>query len=332
MPFRDVISQLNFFGRCQKYGISLWQCPDFLFLVMGFVIVVSAVLSYVLGNRYVDDPLLTVLAVLMLSVFLLIIAFAITQSFERLAEANRMKTEFIGVVSHQLRSPLTNLRWGLDFLIGEETKRSQEELGYFQMLKENTSRMNELVNDLLTVSRIDEGRFPFRKQEFGFEDVVQAVITEFQSFIQAANVDVNVEGERIPKMYNDPGLVRHVVNNLVDNAIRYASEEQAAVPSEDQRKNTITIRYEERNNHLYVEVEDNGVGIPKDDQKYIFQKFFRSKNAVRHQTQGSGLGLYIVKSLLEKAGGDIGFRSEENKGSTFWFTLPMDSAPETKKG
>ncbi|MDP1538606.1 MAG: ATP-binding protein [bacterium] len=78
------------------------------------------------------------------------------------------------------------------------------------------------------------------------------------------------------------------------------------------------------NRHLYVEVKDNGVGIPKDDQKYIFQKFFRSANIKRHQIEGSGLGLYIAKSMIEKSGGKIGFKSQEDVGSTFWFTLPLN--------
>ena len=75
--------------------------------------------------------------------------------------------------------------------------------------------------------------------------------------------------------------------------------------------------------NLYFEIKDNGVGIPKGDQKYIFQKFFRSENILRYQTQGSGLGLYISKAIVERSGGKIGFKSEENKGSTFWFTLPI---------
>jgi len=120
-------------------------------------------------------------------------------------------------------------------------------------------------------------------------------------------------------------LVRHVLGNLVDNAIRYAWKDGGGVPEENRRKNRIVIRYQPEGQNVRVEVEDNGVGIPAFDQKFIFQKFFRSTNAVRRQTEGSGLGLFIVKSLLENTGGTIGFRSAENKGSTFWFMLPLHS-------
>ncbi len=93
--------------------------------------------------------------------------------------------------------------------------------------------------------------------------------------------------------------------------------------AEDKRK--VEILLEKRRQKIYFEIKDNGVGIPKTDQKYIFQKFFRSENILKYQTQGSGLGLFIAKSIIEESGGKMSFKSEENKGSTFWFTLPIHS-------
>jgi signal transduction histidine kinase len=203
-----------------------------------------------------------------------------------------------------------------------ETKPDQtkQEAGYFQILKENVGRMHEMVNDLLTVSRAEQGTLPFLEKEFSFEDLVKSVLLEYHSSVVASNIEVKIEGEKIPKIWNDPSMVRHMISNLVDNAIRYAWRNEIA----DKRdKSRITIRYVKIGEKIRCEVKDNGVGIPRADQKYIFTKFFRSGNAVRHQTEGSGLGLYIVKSLLERAGGQIGFESEENQGSTFWFTLPV---------
>ncbi len=322
MTLREFFVKLNVVEECKRYGTSLWQCPQLLFLVMGALIIISVIFSFLMGRRYIDDPQITVLLILALAGVLLSIAFIITRSFEQLAEANRLKSEFISIVSHQLRSPLTNLKWGLDFLISEGSARSQQETGYFQVLKENIDRMHELVNDLLTVSRVEQGTFPFQEKEFEFEEILKQVVMEFQSVAQASNIEIKVDGERIPKLYSDPSLVRHVLANLVDNAVRYAWKDGEAVPKEERRRNQIMIRYRNEGQNVRLEVEDNGVGIPLQDQGYIFQKFFRSSNAVRRQTEGSGLGLFIVKSLLEKTGGQIGFRSAENKGSTFWFTLP----------
>lgn len=320
MSIRELLLQLHLGEECKKYATPLWQCPQFLFLIMGILIIVSVLFSFVLGQQYIQDPQTTLIFILALTGVLMAMAFTITRSFEQLAEANRMKTEFISIVSHQLRSPLTNLKWGLDYLMTEgKPQQTKEEAGYFQILKENVGRMHEMVNDLLTVSRAEQGRLPFEEKEFALEDIIKAVLLEFHSSAIASNVEIKVEGEKVSQIWSDPSLVKHVLANLVDNAIRYAWR---GAPRAEKEKSRITIRYFETGNKIRCEVEDNGVGIPGKDQKYIFTKFFRSGNAVRHQTEGSGLGLYIVRSLLERAGGQIGFESEENKGSTFWFTLP----------
>lgn len=317
---------MNVAEECRKYSTGLWQCPQFLFLVMGILIIISVTFSFSLGKRYIDDPQITLLLILSLTGVLLSMAFIITRSFEQLAEANRLKTEFVSIVSHQLRSPLTNLKWGLDFLLSEGAARNQQETGYFHILNENIGRMHELVNDLLTVSRVQQGTFPFQEKEFELQEVIDQVLVEYQSAALASNVEIKVEGGRMPKLYNDPSLVRHVLGNLIDNAIRYAWKGSEAAPQGKRERSRIVIRLKDEGSNARVELADNGVGIPAEDQKFIFQKFFRSSNAVRRQTEGSGLGLFIVKSLLEKAGGEIGFKSEENKGSTFWFTLPYGGA------
>ncbi len=319
---RTLILPFDIFGECRKYNIPLWQCPQFLFLMMGSLIIISSLFSYVLGTKYIEDPQITTLFILFLTGILLAITFVITRSFERLAEANRLKSEFISIVSHQLRSPLTNVKWGLDFLREEGGKRTEQEGEYFDIIRENTRRMEELVEDLLTVSRIQQGSLPFQKKEFSFEELLRTVLSEFQSFINASNIEVKIEGEKMAQIVTDPSLVRHIVANLLDNAIRYAWQESSQDSRERKENRKILVRYRQLDDLLQVEVQDNGIGIPQEDQRFIFQKFFRSSNAVRRQTQGSGLGLYIVKSLLEKMGGTIGFASEENKGSTFWFTIP----------
>ena len=328
MTIREFFLKLNISEECKKYSVSLWQCPQFLFLIMGMVILVSLTFSYLIGRRYLDEQI-TAFLILVLAGILLSLAFIITRNFEQLAEANRLKSEFISIVSHQLRSPLTNLKWGIDFLTGEGAVRNQQEAGYFQIVKENIDRMHELVNDLLTVSRVEQGTFPFQEKEFELKEIVKQVFVEFQSSTQASNIEVKVDGENIPKLYNDPSLVHHVLGNLIDNAVRYAWKDRETVSREERRRNRIVLRWRHEGQHVRVEVEDNGVGIPSEDQKYIFQKFFRSSNAVRRQTEGSGLGLFIVKSLIEKIGGRVGFRSVENKGSTFWFTLPYRAKRHT---
>ncbi len=316
---KNIARQLNVVHEAKRYGVPLWQSPQFLFVVMGIIIIISTFISYLLGVRYIGDILTAVLLILGLAGMQLIIAFVITRSFERLIEAARLKAEFVSVVSHQLRSPLTNLKWALDFLrSGKSAGNREKEEDYLQILNDNTLRMQELINDLLITSRLEQGRLPFHNQEFSFDDLIKSVVEDFQPFIQASNIALEIKKEDgLPPIFSDPTKIYQTIANLLDNAIRYTKK--SGGKTEEQAR--ISIQYHRKGSKLYFEIEDNGIGIPQEDQKYIFQKFFRSKNASRVQTRGSGLGLHIAKSIIEKAGGAFGFRSQEYKGSTFWFTL-----------
>jgi signal transduction histidine kinase len=315
MILKKIISQLNILAQCRGYGLSLWQCPQFLFSIMGIIIIGSTLIVYVIGTRYIEDPEIVALITLLITAILFAIAFTITRSFERLAEASRMKSEFISVVSHQLRAPLSNLRWALEIVMaGRVNSLSEKQLEYFKILKENSDRMRELIKDLLIVSRIETTKLPLKKQRLSLEELIQGLIKEFELFARASNIEIFFEREKnLPGIFTDPSQIRLAIENLLDNAIRYIKG-----------KGKVLIKLKKQRENIYFEINDNGVGIPKEDQKYIFQKFFRSENVLRYQTQGSGLGLYIARSIIERSGGKIGFTSEENKGSTFWFTLPIN--------
>ena len=314
MNFKGIWAQLNIVAQCRKYGLSVWQCPQFLFLIMGLVITISTLTAYAIGTRYIEEPRMVALIVLLTTAILFIIAVIITDSFERLAEANRMKSEFVSIVSHQLRSPLSNLRWALELLMsGKIGKIEEKQLEYFTILKENSNRMKELIEDLLIVSRIETAKLLIKKMEFSLEDLVKELIKELTPFALASNVEIKfLNKEDLPKVFADPSQIRLVIENLLDNAIRYIKG-----------IGVVEIKIESQEKNIYFEIKDNGVGIPKEEQKYIFQKFFRSENALRYQTQGSGLGLYISKAIIEKSEGKIGFKSQKGIGSTFWFTLPL---------
>lgn len=314
MNFKKIISQLNIVAQCKKYRIPLWQCPQFLFLIMGAIIIASIFTAYVVATRYVAEPGIVALIVLLLTMILFIIAVIITQSFERLAEASRLKSEFISIVSHHLRSPLTNLEWIIELISsGRFGSVTEKQLEYFKILKENSDRMRELVADLLIVFRIEQGKFPMKKEEISLKDLVEKTVKEMEIFIKESNVEIEFKTEKnLPPIFTDSSQLKLVIKNLLDNAVRYIKG-----------KGKVEIKLEKKGKNFYFEIKDTGVGIPKNDQKYVFQRFFRSSNALRYQTGGSGIGLYIAKSIIEKTGGKIGFKSEENKGSTFYFTLPI---------
>ncbi len=313
MPLK-FLDQLNIPGQCRRYGLSLWQCPQFLFLIMGIIIVSASIVSYLIGTRYITDPEIVALLVLAVSTLLFIIAFIITRSFERLAEASRMKSEFINIISHQLRSPLTNIKWTFELLTSKELKvpsRKIEE--YLNNVKENIARMVELIDDLLVVSKIEQGTFPILKKEIFLEDVIKDLISRFKIFAEASRIDLSFSPQKnLPEVYADPSLLKLVMENLIDNAIRYTKG-----------GGKVELKLTKKEKNIIFEIKDTGVGIPEKEQKYIFRKFFRAENVIKERTRGSGLGLYVCKSIVERSGGKIWFESKESKGTTFIFTHPI---------
>lgn len=314
--FEKLFQQLNIREQCKKYHLALWECPQFLFLVMGGIIIASSLFIYMVGNRYINNPLTVALITFALVTILLIIDFIITRSVEHLAEANRMKSEFISIATHELRAPLANLRWIIELMVsGKLIKNKRKYTEYLRLLKENIYRMQESVSDLLTISRIEASKLPIKKKSFSIKKMVKDLISEYKAFAESCNVETVLRSRgSIPQIYSDPIQIKLVIENLLDNAIRYTKE-----------KGRVEIELSKKNKVVHFSIKDNGIGIPREEHKYIFQKFFRAKNVRDYQPQGSGLGLYIAKSIIKRIGGKIGFHSKEDKGSTFWFSIPIKS-------
>ena len=298
MFFKKNLSQLNIAAQCRKNGLPLHQCPQIIFLIMGIIIIGTMISFYAIGMHWIEDPATVALIISIITIVLLILSFIITRSFERLAEASRMKTEFINIVSHQLRSPLTNLKWATDFLkTATLNKLDESETEFFYVLEENCKRMNELINNLLTVSRIEQKRLIENKKIVSLPRLLKEIIKESNAFAIASNVTIKTEiEEKIPEIYCTRSLIKTVIENLINNAIHYSSAKDNSEP----QKKIVEIKLNKRGKNIYLEIQDYGIGIPEEDKKFIFEKFFRSKNVSKHQTRGSGLGLFIAKSIVKK--------------------------------
>ncbi len=311
---KNLASRLNPLSPCRKYGVSIWQCPQFLFLLIGIVIIFAIIVAYFVATLKIRDPFIVSLVVLAVGAVLLIINFIITNSFQRMAEASRMKTEFIDIVSHQLRAPLTNINFSLDFLMSDKQNRpNAKQKEFLEIVIENSKRMGGLVDNLLAVSRMESGRFPMKKKNVSLDKMTSKLIKEFGSLAQASNVEVSFDSEpNLPLVFADPLWLEQVVENLLDNAIRYTKG-----------GGKIKIVIKSKGEKVHFQITDSGVGIPKHEQKNIFIKFFRSANALKKQTHGSGLGLHISRKIVEILGGKIWFKSKEGHGTTFYFFLPV---------
>lgn len=313
--YRMLENRFEILLECKRNGLSLWQCPPFLFLIMGLVNIVAMVGSYLLASRYVDEPEIAAAIVALVSAFILIIGYFIISGFNKIAELNKMKSEFISIVSHQLRSPLSIFKWTVDLLLGDIVKNQTliKDNNYLKILQENTERMIRTVNILLETNKIEADRFILNKSMISLEAVTEESVKHFTDYTQSTGVAIMYgKPEGLPKIFADAERLKMVIENLIDNALRYS-----------RKGGKIFITITKGFNHLRWEIKDEGVGIPEKDQKFIFQKFFRSDNASRYQTSGSGLGLYIARALIKESGGDMQFSSKENEGSTFWFTLPI---------
>jgi signal transduction histidine kinase len=307
-----MFQKLNPFKQCRQYGLSVWQCPSFLFVIIGLVVVLAMMSTYFIAAKY-TQPEIVALITIGVTAIIFINGYFVIQGFEKLAQANHMKSEFVGIVSHQLRTPLTSIKWALNLIMlkGRDSF-TKEQLGILNDIKENNQRMVNLVNDLLSISRIEQGRLNLKLKKISLEEIVKGIVKEYRSLAKASNVKFSLEIDKLPLILVDPRGIDLIFRNLIDNAVRYINN-----------KGIVKIKLAKQGNLVRCKVEDNGVGIPKEDQKKIFQKFFRSQNVMKYQTEGTGLGLFITKSVVKASKGRIGFQSQEGKGSTFWFELPI---------
>lgn len=309
-----VLERLNLAAACRAQHLGLWSCPPFLFVVMGFVNIAAMLSSWLLANRYVAEPHLVALTVIAVSTMIFIIGYSVTHGFMKIAETNRIKSEFIGIVSHQLRSPLAVFKWTLETLARGTPPAAPDAAGHLETLREQTEKMIQMINMLLEVSRLEGGRLLLRREPVRLERLTEKILRSYADYARAMRVTLEyATPPGLPPVRGDAEKLTMVAQNLLDNAIRYS-------PSGGRVRIAIGAKGPEL---LEWKVEDTGVGIPAAEQRNVFKKFFRSETAVRRQAHGSGLGLYIAASFVTALGGEIGFHSEEGKGSAFWFRLPV---------
>ena len=312
-----ILKPLSGFRYRKEFNIPFWQWPSFLFSLMGVINVSSCLFFYLIGQKYIKKPEIVVLITLGIAAFLFIISYAVTRSLNNLVELNRAKAEFIKIVSHQLRAPLTNIRWSIEFLISRrKERRDKDDLGeeeYLNMIRENSKRLENLLSDLLIVNRLKEESFFENKEKFNFIETIKEAIKDFQYFARSSNVELVTKVIDRPVYVNGNRLLLEIAfENIVRNAIGF---------NRPGGKVEIALTYHP--DQILVTVKDEGEGIRKEERKYIFQRFFRGSNAFELKPQGTGLSLYITKEIIAKHNGKIWFKTKEGLGTTFYFTLPI---------
>lgn len=230
---------------------------------------------------------------------------------EELKNTLKMQSDFVSFVSHQLRTPLAGIRWMLELAEGE-TNVPEEASHYIHDAQRSTERLVTLVNDLLNISRLERGKIEVSPAPTHLGELTESVLEDIAMLVSEKQHQLTAEGlANVPVLSLDPQLTRQVVLNLLSNAIKYTNP-----------GGKIDVRLEQKDGKVVWSVQDNGLGIPKGAQERLFEKFFRADNVARVATEGTGLGLHIVRLIVEQMGGRIGFESEEGKGSRFYFMMP----------
>jgi PAS domain S-box-containing protein len=255
-------------------------------------------------------------------------------------EIDKAKTEFVSLASHQLRTPLSTVSWYSEMLLaGDVGEMTPEQKKYLEEIYHGNQRMVDLVNTLLDVSRIELGTFIMESKPIDIVKLAQGVIEEHKLQIREKRIRFsNSFGKNIQNIQADPKILRMVVQNLLSNAIKYTPEGgKVEVSISLKRGNLKNVESGFKNRKtaggdtVLLKIIDTGYGIPIDQQNKIFTKLFRADNVIGKDTEGTGLGLYIAKSIVEQSGGKIWFESDENKGTTFYVQLPIQK-PKYRNG
>jgi len=312
--FKKLLDSANLMQQCRENGISIWECPTFLFILIGLLDILVTILIYFVASR-LGDPIFTVASLAFTNIAIMSIGMVLIKAAEKVIKANQIRSEFVSIASHQLRAPLGNIRWAADLLensrIGNLSNKQKE---YIESIQANNKRMIKLLNDLLDVSKINTGTMIGVARTIALEEIVQQIIEEYNSIAKFRGVQLTLDvDDGLPMVTINPERIKIAIQNLVDNAVKYS-----------RNRGEVKVFVSRMKNNVLLKIEDSGAGIPQKQQKDVFKKFFRSTNVKKYEVIGTGLGLFIAKSAVEGSNGRIWFRSAEDKGSTFYCSFPFE--------
>lgn len=243
---------------------------------------------------------------------------ALSEQNERLRELDRLKDEFIALVSHELRTPLTSIHGYLELLLdGGAGELSQEQERFLSVVERNSKRLMQLVGDLLFMAQVEAGKLALDLEEVDLNELVGECLEAARPIADDHAIELVAEVEETPTMLGDRSRLTQVLDNLISNALKFTP-----------RSGRVAVRVSIAGDDVLVEIQDTGVGIPSAEQDRLFERFFRSSNANEQAIPGSGLGLTIAKTIVERHEGSIAIESTEGVGTTVRVRLPVRTAVE----
>ncbi len=240
-----------------------------------------------------------------------------------LNERVREQRDFLSHTASEIRTPLNIFRWSLEMLrFGDTGQLNKEQMELIEQMNQTNERIRSMVDEMILVSSMDKGALKLDREPVVIEDVIDEVAGEFSVKMRERMIDFYWRRPEhpMPRVDADRKRISDVIANLIGNSVKFTGKEgHIFVTVSESDVSGPSMR---RGHFVHIQVEDNGRGIPSDQRKFVFRRFFRARNVIGEEIEGTGLGLYISKILIEMHGGEIWFESEENSGSTFTFSLP----------
>jgi len=283
--------------------------------ILGIIVLVFLIYSIFFYLRLTKNIILSPIPIIMViaSILIYLINRDIVDTAKQTRNIESAKTDFVSLASHQLCTPLSAISWYSEMLLtGDAGELNKEQRKYLETIYRSTKRMVVLVNALLNVSRIDLGTFSIEPETTDIRKIADTVLEELPPLMKKKQLNITRHYDEIPEFSADPNLMKIIFQNILSNSIKYTPE-----------GGNIEVTIEKKGRKLRIIIRDSGCGIPPEQQSRVFQKLFRADNVRRLETDGTGLGLYIVKAIIDYSGGNIWFKSDVGKGTAFYIEFPI---------
>lgn len=311
---RKIQTGFDIKKQAKELGVPIWLTPTMLFLLIGIVTVFFMAIVYATAQD-TENPYVLILSEIGVVIMVLSVGNFMVHLFEQLARTNKSKSEFIAIASHQMRSPLAQIKWFLELFDERYSAGMKPEYrDLLQRIGDTNEHLIRVTHDLLDVARIDQGETVVIKEKVDVIPLVRGVISSHDGTIEQKGIQINLKlklhEERV-WIVADVRRLRVAIDNIVSNAVKYT-----------RRNGDIEIEMRDEDNFVVLCVKDNGIGIPERQQSRLFEKFFRAENAKKMDVSGTGLGLYLTKNIIEQLGGELWYRSIEDVGTLVCVRVP----------
>ena len=308
-----IKNDLDIRKQARDLGVSVWQAPSFLFLMMGVIMIVLMTIIFFVSHNQTSPEFLIVTETFVVIVIFIIGNIIIT-NMEKLAQINKMKSEFVSIVSHQLKTPLTGVGWDIELMLSNYKKGlSKKQIEILNKIEQSNSIMTRMVNDLLDVARIDQGDLSLRKDNINLKELAERIVEKNRELASHSDVEIVLGKIREDlEIIGDEKKMEVVLDNFISNAIKY-----------NKKGGSVFIAVNEKSKKAIFCVKDEGIGILENEKNRLFDKFYRGSEATKVDVGGTGLGLYISKNIIEQSDGRIWYKSAKKKGSEFCFDMPV---------